>query len=106
MSNSNFLFEMGARISTQRKKLNMTQEQLAESISISTQSLSCIELGKKAVRPEHLCAICYALNVSTDYILLGKRTSTQVDGLTKKIMSLTEEDYKMVETLVDHLKKK
>ncbi len=98
-----FLTEMGERISKRRKELNLTQEQVAESINLSLQSISCIELGKKAIRPQNLVNLCNALNVSTDYILTGKKEYKQLEGIFKKISTLNASDYTMVESLVDHL---
>ena len=106
MSENTLLIDIGKRISSQRKRIGMTQEQVAESINISTQSLSCIELGKKAIRPENLINLCNTLNVSTDYILMGKRTTEQIEGVTKKIALLNEDDYHLIETIVEHLNKR
>ena len=106
MNNNRFLIEMGNRISKQRKSLNLTQEQVAEAMNISIQSLSCIELGKKAIRPENLYNLCTTLNVSADYILTGKKTEKQLEGVLKKISTLKEDDYRIVEALIDHLAKK
>ncbi len=101
-----FLVEMGNRILKRRKELGLTQEQLAEAMELSLQSVSCIELGKKAIRPENLFKLCRALDISSDYILTGKRSARQLDGITKKLATLNEDDYIMVETLIDHLKRK
>lgn len=106
MNNNRFLIEMGNRISKQRKSLNMTQEQVAEAMNISIQSLSCIELGKKAIRPENLVNLCAVLNVSTDYILTGKKAENQLNGIAKKLSILQDDDYKMIELLIDHFSKK
>lgn len=106
MGNNQFLIEMGNRISKQRKDLQMTQEQVAEAMNISIQSLSCIELGKKAIRPENLFNLCSVLNVSADYILMGKKSKEQLTGITKKLSNLKEDDYKIIETLIEHLNKK
>ncbi len=101
-----FLIEMGERISKRRKGLKLTQEQLAESINLSLQSISCIELGKKAIRPDNLVNLCNVLKVSTDYILTGKKSQNQMDGLIKKLSTLKEDDYSIIENLVDRLNKK
>ena len=100
-----FLMDMGERISKRRKELNLTQEQLAESINLSLQSISCIELGKKAIRPQNLVNLCNTLEVSTDYILTGKKEDKQLEGVFKKLAVLNESDYTMVENLVNHLYK-
>lgn len=98
-----FLINMGERISKRRKELNLTQEKLAESIDLSLQSISCIELGKKAIRPQNLVNLCNVLEVSTDYILTGKKDFKQLEGVLNKLSSLNDSDYAMVENLIDHL---
>ena len=97
---------MGNRISKRRKELKLTQEQVAEAMNISLQSVSCIELGKKAIRPENLVNLCAVLDISTDYILTGKKSAKQIEGIEKKLASLKDDDYQIVENLIDHLSKK
>lgn len=81
----------------------MTQEQLAEKLGLSLQSISCIELGKKAVRPENLANLCKHLNVSVDYILYGKRDESQMNDTVKKLSSLDPEAYNAVKNMIDLL---
>ncbi|MBQ9414297.1 MAG: helix-turn-helix transcriptional regulator, partial [Clostridia bacterium] len=71
MAQTDFLEQMGSRIALRRKALRMTQEELAETIGVSTQMVSNLELGKKAVRPENLARVCAALGLSADYVLTG-----------------------------------
>lgn len=97
---------MGNRISKLRKELRMTQEQVAEAMNISIQSLSCIELGKKAIRPDNLCNLCNVLKTSSDYVLMGKKSTEQLEGISKKIANLQDDDYLIIENLIDHLNKK
>ena len=104
--NDEFLRNMGIRISQQRRNLHLTQEQLAEQMGISLQSISCIELGKKAIRPENLANLCKSLNVSADYILYGKRAEHQMNEITEKLSKLSAEEYLIVQQLVDLLYKK
>ena len=106
MDKNSFLIDMGARIVKRRKELGMTQEQLAEQIGVSIQSVSCIENARKAVRPENLSRICDALDISADYILRGKNTYKELEGILKKFESMSEEDYIMVENIVDRLNRK
>ena len=103
MTNSIFLINLGQRIAARRKELGMTQEQLAERLGLSLQSISCIELGKKAVRPENLANLCKHLNVSVDYILYGKRDESQMNDTIKKLSSLDPEAYNAVKNMVDLL---
>lgn len=103
MSDKEVLEQLGKRIANRRKECGLTQEQLAEKIGLSLQSVSCIELGKKGVRPDNLVKICQSLNVSADYLLLGKRDNSQTNQLTEKIAKLSPCDYDMVEALVNRL---
>lgn len=105
MNNESVLVEIGKRISQTRKAQGLTQENLAEQIGLSMQSVSCIELGKKGVRPENLIKICEALEVSADYLLFGKRETAVTDPFFNKLSKLRAEDYRLVETIVDRLQK-
>lgn len=106
MSNDAFLVKMGIRIAACRKELHLTQEQLAEKIGVSLQTISCIELGKKAVRPENLANLCLSLGVTADYILYGKRNEQQMNDIITKLSALTPEAYRTVQNLIDLLYEK
>lgn len=106
MDEKSFLIEIGQRISKRRKELNLTQEQVAEQVDLSVQSISYIELGKKAIRPINLVNLCRALKVSCDYVLNGEKTINELDGIIQKIAILKDDDYKIVESLIDHLNKR
>lgn len=106
MANDTFLMEMGARIASRRKELHMTQEQLADKIGVSLQTISCIELGKKAVRPENLANLCLQLDISADFILYGKRSKQQMTDTVEKLSSLPPEAYCTVQSVIDLLHRK
>lgn len=101
MSNDVFLTQMGARIAQRRKALHMTQEQLADKMGVSLQTISCIELGKKAIRPENLANLCTHLDVTADFVLYGKRNEHQMNVLLEKISTLTQEEYQAICNIVD-----
>ena len=103
MGNDVFLVNMGLRIAQRRKELHWTQEQLAEKMGVSLQTVSNIELGKKAVRPENLANLCMHMDVSADYILYGKRNEQQLSNTVVKLAALDSEAYTMVESLIDLL---
>lgn len=96
------LKKIGVRISERRKELKFTQEQLAERMNVSTQMISNIERGNKAIKIDNLLNLCDILKTSTDYILTGKHTNIVFDNLASKISQLTESDYKMIEMLVNY----
>jgi len=101
MSNDAFLSNMGVRIAQRRKELHLTQEQLAEKMGVSLQTVSCIELGKKAIRPENLANLCAHLGVTADFVLYGKRNEHQMNALLEKISTLTQEEYQAICDIVD-----
>ena len=103
MDNDLFLVSMGLRIAQRRKELHMTQEQLSEKMGVSLQTVSCIELGKKGVRPENLANLCLHLNITSDYILYGKRNEQQMNDTVAKLSALGQEEYQMVQALIDLL---
>ena len=100
-----FLVKMGERVALKRKELHLTQEQLAEKVGVSLQTISNIEGGKKAARPENIAKIAAALEISADYILMGKKTALQLKGITKNISELDEEKYLAVQSIVTLLAK-
>ena len=103
MGNDVFLVNMGVRIALRRKELHLTQEQLAEKMGLSLQSISCIELGKKAIRPENLANLCSHLGVTADYILYGKRNEQQMNDTVTKLSSLPPRAFQTVQALIDLL---
>lgn len=103
MGNDTFLVNMGIRIAQRRKEMHMTQEQLADKMGVSLQTVSCIELGKKAVRPENLANLCTYLGVTADYILYGKRDFQQMNDTVAKLSELDSKEYCAVQGLIDLL---
>lgn len=106
MNNDTFLNTMGSRITQRRKELHLTQEQLAEKMGVSLQTISCIELGKKAIRPENLANLCFYLNVTSDYILYGKRSESQMNELITKLSTLSQREYESIYNLIEILSEK
>ena len=105
MSKESLLFELGNRIYERRKELNMTQKELAEAVELSIQSISSIELGKKAVRPENLVNICRALDVSADYLLFGERSEKQLEPVAEMLSRLGSDDLELLKTIIKRMSK-
>ena len=104
MSESVFLKEMGKRIMVCRKSLRLTQEALAESIDVSTQMISNLELGKKAIRPENLAKICKVLGVSADYILTGANTpKNDINTISDNLMELSTDELTIIKNLIEYM---
>lgn len=103
MTNHTILIEMGNRISKQRKFLKLTQEQLADRIGVSTQMISNLELGKKAIRPENLVKICSALGVSADYLLTGVNSDNPYSYISKKLSDLSPKELQLIKEIIDYM---
>lgn len=64
------LSPIGSRIKAAREKKQITQEELAGLLDMSTTHISVIERGVKPPRLETLIRIANALDVSSDYLLM------------------------------------
>ena len=106
MGDNVFLKTMGRRIMIRRKSLRMTQEELAEKLGVSTQMISNLELGKKAIRPDNLAKICEVLELSADFVLTGTNTKTAVDIVAEKLVQLTAEELQMASDMIDYMNSK
>jgi len=60
---------LGNRIREERKKLNLTQAQLAESIDISDTYMGSIERGERSLTLDTLVRLVNRLGVSVDFML-------------------------------------
>ena len=60
---------LGNRIREERKKLNLTQAQLAEAIDISDTYMGAIERGERSLTLDTLVRLVERLGVTVDYML-------------------------------------
>jgi len=95
------LQEVGKRLYERRKQLRMTQEELAERVGITAQTISTAELGKKAMRADTIIRVCGALNISADYLLFGYVSTQDLSILSQKVSQLTPEQYRHLEDAID-----
>ncbi|MEW4154278.1 helix-turn-helix transcriptional regulator [Bacillus thuringiensis] len=109
---------IGKRVKEIRSKLKMTQQEFADSISVSKSLISLIELGIKKPSIETINKMSNKGKVSVDYIL-GKTNqknsndefSTDIkqnlDHTVNRISQLTEEQQKfllkMINSMVDNI---
>ena len=95
------LQEVGKRLYERRKQLHMTQEELAERVGITAQTISTAELGKKAMRADTIIRVCGALDISADYLLFGYVSTQDLSILSQKVSQLTPEQYRHLEDAID-----
>lgn len=98
---NDLLSHIGARILERRQQMRLTQEELAEKVGVTPQTISAAELGKKALRPENIIGVSAALGISTDYLLLGIISSEDNTILSQKISQLTSVQYRHLEDIID-----
>jgi transcriptional regulator with XRE-family HTH domain len=61
---------LGKRIQELRKKINFSQEQLAEKLEVSRQAISKWELDQSTPDTDKIIQLSYLFQVSTDYLLI------------------------------------
>lgn len=83
------LKESGLRIKKLRKKKELTQEQLANKLNISTSNLGKLERGLQGLSIDLLIEISIFFDVSLVYILLGRELQT--DKLKRQIHTMLEQ---------------
>lgn len=67
---------LGERIRQERKRLNLTQAQLAEDINISDTYMGAIERGERSLTLDNLVRLVNRLGVTIDYLLSDSVTDT------------------------------
>ena len=87
----------GQRIQEARMTRGITQEEFAEEIDVSPSYYQKLERGVRTCSLDILVSIAEHLNVSTDYLLTGKRSST------KEIKKALMESSRLLQELADDL---
>jgi len=64
--------EMGRRVRLRRELQELSRDQLAEKIDVTSQFIADIEYGHKGMSIQTLYKLCQVLHVSADYFLAGK----------------------------------
>lgn len=73
--------EIGQRIRKYRKQQNLSQEQLAEKIGISTTHMSHIETGSTKLSLPVLVDLATTLKVKTDSLLFNEENKTNIETI-------------------------
>lgn len=100
----------GEKIKRFRKKRNLTQEQLAEMVDISSRNLSKIELGVCFVKAETLEKLLKALDVSTEELFANEHLKSEAElleninfylDIAKNNRQTLERIYKILRDLIE-----
>ena len=92
MDEKNFA-EMGKRILKARTQLKLSQEEFAERTNTSKQTVSAVENGKNEMLAHNIIKFSDVLGLSTDYMLKGLPSDSDLVLLDKKIQKLNKEQY-------------
>ncbi len=90
---------IGRRIKAAREKRQLTQEQLAELVDLSTMHISVIERGVKLPKLETLINIANVLDVSADVLLqdvINNRAEIFSSEVSTLMNKLPQEDQRRV----------
>lgn len=68
--------KLGDRIREERRRLNLTQAQLAEAVDISNTYMGAIERGERSLTLDTLVRLVNRLGVTVDYLLSDSVTDT------------------------------
>ena len=80
---------VGQRIKAAREAKNLTQEELAALVNLSTTHVSVIERGLEVTKFDTFVAIANALDISADALLIDVVTHS-VTGVTNELSEMIE----------------
>jgi transcriptional regulator with XRE-family HTH domain len=83
-----FFARLGARIAQLRKDQGMTQQQLAERLNVSQQTITAYEVGRRRIQVSSLPVIAQALGVTTEDLLAERKAGKR--GPASKLQQLME----------------
>ena len=102
------MLDIGSRITTLRKKFNLSQSELAKKVEVSRTIIGNYERNENTPSIEILLKIAKIFNVSVDYLIgEGSLSSYDKDVLKRinDIEALPNEDKKHIFYLIDNLVK-
>lgn len=82
--------EICKRITIIRNGLGMNKQQFAEYLGITPQYLGSVESGENCLSIEKIVLLAKKTNLSTDYILLGKRNVID-ERFVKSTLGITQD---------------
>lgn len=94
------LAAMGKRIAEIRRSHQITQEKLAEMLSVSPKHISHTECGTSSLSLKNLIQFCQIFDCSLDYIVFGKTADNTLAKLPDQIPQIL---YSGTSTDVDRL---
>ena len=103
---------VGERIKMLRKKLGLTQSELAQKLGLECAAISKYETNRVPLTQDSLLRLAEVFNVTTDYILTGKRTINEPIEIAANmgdkadLSEMTEKDKQFILDMIERLKGK
>ena len=94
--------DIGERIKRKRKSLNFTQENLAEMINTSINTISNIERGENPPSIEFIVKICNVLGADPNYYILGEVPNNDIEKYNNSLLKLTSVERKFFQNFLDY----
>lgn len=94
---------IGNRIKSAREDMGWTQEELAEKIDRSTQFISTVERGVAGPSLGTVISLCEVLNVSSEWLLCGKKATPDSETIATKISALSSAQLAALDRVIDGL---
>ena len=85
---NNFFIPIGKRIAEIRRSHNMTQDTLADKLSVSPKHISHTECGTSSLSLKNLIEFCNLFNCSLDYIIFGTKEDSVLSILPNEISEI------------------
>ena len=95
--------EIGQRIQISREQAGLTQEHLAEQIDLSAQFVSTMERGIYGASLETLVRLCTVLDVTSDWLLLGKRDIPTAKSVAERLSPLSDDQLIAMDRIIAEL---
>lgn len=95
--------DIGERIQRKRHSLNFTQEQLAEMVNTSKNTISNIERGENPPSVEFIVKICNVLGADPNYYILGEVPNDDIEKYDNSLLKLSANERKFVQGFLDYM---
>ena len=93
--------QIGDRIRNSREIAGLTQEQFSDLVGVTVQYISDLERGVVGTSIPTLIKICNSLNVSSDYLLMGKREPNELSEVIERLKYLPPAQLTLIEECIN-----
>ncbi len=93
-------YKIGFRIGEKRRECGLTQEALAVKVNKTAKHISAIENGRSKPNLPTLLKISSALNVTSDYFILGIFRDNNIQNIIELLKLCKEEDLPIIQDIV------